>query len=64
MVPLRSNYAVVSHSTIVIPSLCFGRIRVATRWDENAGVRRDAIRSQVIDALEAQEIKDTGNEEG
>jgi len=34
-----------------------------TRWDENAGLRRDAIRSQVIDALEAQEIKETGNEE-
>jgi hypothetical protein len=25
---------------------------------------RDAIRSQVIEALEAQEIKETGNEEG
>jgi hypothetical protein len=25
---------------------------------------RDAIRSQVIDALEAQKIKETGNEEG
>ena len=25
-----------------------------TRWDENAGLRRDAISSQVIDALEAQ----------
>jgi hypothetical protein len=24
---------------------------------------RDAVRSQVIDALEAQEIKETGNEE-
>jgi hypothetical protein len=35
-----------------------------TRWDEKAGLRRDAIRSQVIDALEAQEIKETGNEEG
>jgi hypothetical protein len=34
-----------------------------TRWDEKAGFRRDAIRSQVIDALEAQEIKETGNEE-
>src|ERR1019366_5514518 len=31
-----------------------------TRWDEKAGLRRDAIRSQVIDALEAQEIKETG----
>ena len=34
------------------------------RWDEKAGLRRDAIGSQVIDALEAQEIKETGNEEG
>jgi hypothetical protein len=25
---------------------------------------RDAIRSQVIDVLEAQEIKETGNEKG
>ena len=33
------------------------------RWDEKAGLRRDAVRSQVIDALEAQEIKETGNEE-
>jgi hypothetical protein len=30
------------------------RDTVENRWDENAGVRRDAIRSQVIDALEAQ----------
>ena len=36
---------------------------VVTRWDEKAGLRRDAVRSQVIDALEAQEIKETGNEE-
>jgi len=35
----------------------------AIRWDEKAGVRRDAVRSQVIDALEAQKIKETGNEE-
>ena len=35
-----------------------------SRWDEKAGLRRDAVRSQVIDALEAQEIKETGNEEG
>jgi hypothetical protein len=34
------------------------------RWDEKAGLRRDAVRSQVIDALEAQEIKETGNEKG
>jgi hypothetical protein len=29
------------------------------RWDEKAG----AVGSQVIDVLEAQEIKETGNEE-
>jgi hypothetical protein len=34
-----------------------------TRWDEKAGLRRDAVGSQVIDVLEAQEIKETGNEE-
>jgi hypothetical protein len=27
------------------------------RWDEKAGLQRDALSSQVIDALEAQEIK-------
>jgi hypothetical protein len=36
---------------------------VEIRWDEKAGLRRDAVRSQVIDVLEAQEIKETGNEE-
>jgi hypothetical protein len=44
-----------------------GKLRTTTvviRWDENAGLRRDAIGSQVIDALEAQEIKETGNEKG
>jgi hypothetical protein len=39
-------------------------VTVVNRWDEKAGLRRDAIRSQVIDALEAQEIKETGNEKG
>jgi hypothetical protein len=39
------------------------RQTVEIRWDEKAGLRRDAIRSQVIDTLEAQEIKETGNEE-
>ena len=39
-------------------------IAVEIRWDEKAGLRRDAVGSQVIDALEAQEIKETGNEEG
>jgi len=41
---------------------CF--VTVEIRWDEKAGLRRDAVRSQVIDVLEAQEIKETGNEEG
>jgi hypothetical protein len=40
------------------------QLAVDNRWDEKAGLRRDAIRSQVIDALEAQEIKETGNEKG
>ena len=35
----------------------------AYRWYEKAGLRRDAISSQVIDALSAQEIKETGSEE-
>ncbi len=36
-----------------------------TRWDEKAGLRTGCgVRSLVIDALEAQEIKETGNEEG
>jgi len=30
-----------------------------TRWDEKAGLRRDALRSQMINVLEAQE-KETG----
>ena len=33
------------------------------RWDEKAGLRRDAVRSQVINVLEAQAIKETGNGE-
>ena len=40
------------------------RLAVDNRWDEKAGLRRDAVRSQVIDVLEAQEIKETGNEKG
>jgi hypothetical protein len=35
---------------------------VANRRYEKAGLRRDAVSSQVIDALEAQEIKETGSE--
>jgi hypothetical protein len=37
-------------------------IVVVTRGGEKAGLRRDSIRSQVVDALEAQEIKEAGNE--
>jgi len=41
----------------------FCMARSATTINENeAGLRRDAVRSQVIDALEAQEIKETDNE--
>jgi hypothetical protein len=36
---------------------------VANRWYEKAGLWRDALSSQVIDALKAQEIKETGSEE-
>ncbi len=39
-------------------------LTVVNRWDEKAGLRTGCgVRSQVIDALEAQEIKETGNEE-
>jgi len=33
------------------------------RWDEKAGLHRDALGSQVIDALDAREIEETGDEE-
>ena len=39
------------------------KLTAVSRWDTKAGLRRDAIRSQVIDALEAQEIKEPGDEE-
>jgi hypothetical protein len=39
-------------------------LAAVNRWNEKAGLRRDAVGSQVIDVLEAQEIKETGNEEG
>jgi hypothetical protein len=44
-------------SNACFSSLAFGR-------DEKPGLRRDALRSQLIHALEAQEIKETGNQEG
>jgi hypothetical protein len=48
---------------IIGPKVQSRKITDETRWDEKAGLRRDAVGSQIIDALEAQEIKETGNEE-
>lgn len=39
------------------------KVNSEIRWDEKTGLRRDSVGSQVIDVLEAQEIKETGNEE-
>ena len=38
---------------------------IAIRWDENAGLRRDAVRSQLSTRLKRKNtrIKETGNEE-
>ena len=36
---------------------------VENRWDENAGLRRDAISSQLSTRSRRKEIKETGNEE-
>jgi hypothetical protein len=36
---------------------------VDIRWDEKAGLRRDALSSQVIDALGGARDKETGDEE-
>jgi hypothetical protein len=47
----------------LLPVGQFPKSTIVSRWDEKAGLRRDAVRSQVIDVLEAQEIKETGNEE-
>ena len=40
------------------------KVNCRNQTREKAGLRRDAVCSQVIDALEAQEVKETGNEEG
>jgi hypothetical protein len=37
---------------ILSPKLGQGKVNDVIRWDEKAGLRRDAIGSQVIDALE------------
>ena len=52
-----------SYGPPIFPAIkSVSRLVDVIRWDEKAGLRRDAIRSQVIDALEAQELKQTGNE--
>jgi hypothetical protein len=58
---LHSPWENASASGNIIPWVA---LTDETRWDEKTGLRRDAVRSQVINALEAQEIKETGNEEG
>ena len=50
----------VSNWREIVLSLIDQRSINEMAFHENAGLRRDAIRSQVIDALEAQEIKETG----
>jgi len=51
------------------PSCDYAKMTAQPQLRKSDGMRRpvserDAVRSQVIDALEAQEIKETGNEEG
>jgi hypothetical protein len=36
---------------------------VVVRWDENAGLRRDAVGSQLSTRLKRKRYKETGNEE-
>jgi hypothetical protein len=52
------------HASTLRPRGAYFQISVENRWDEKAGLRRDAVRSQVIDVLLAQEIKETDNEKG
>jgi hypothetical protein len=60
MIRTRSHDQYISRAGQPGQPLVTGEIR----WDEKAGLRRDAVRSQVINVLEAQTIKETGNEEG
>jgi hypothetical protein len=41
----------------VFPCRKYQASAVANRWDEKAGLQRDALSSQVIDALEARETR-------
>jgi hypothetical protein len=36
---------------------------INNRWNEKTGLQRDVLSSQIIDALEAHEMKETGDEE-
>src|SRR5450631_4498538 len=47
-------WSAVYTSRIVLGSRANRKSTVAIRWDEKAGLRRDAVRSQVIDVLKAQ----------
>jgi transposase len=51
-----ASFAVV-RTLRCMPGFYRHSITVVNRWDEKAGLRRDAVRSQVIDVLEAQEIR-------
>jgi hypothetical protein len=61
--PRRSTRSCSSRRKSCLVAQCLAIVDVI-RWDEKAGLRRDTVGSQVIDVLEAQEIKETGNEEG
>jgi hypothetical protein len=60
--PIRATTVFIK-GTLRLHPRQFQMLIVEIRWDEKAGLRRDAVGSQVIDVLEAQEIKETGNEE-
>jgi len=49
---------------VIRPLLLILEATDVTRWDEKAGLRRDVVRSQVIDVLRGTRDKETGNEEG
>ena len=65
----NSTIAGTPRSDMVIDSFWVRNCPLARLLSLTDGMRRpvsgrDAIRSQVIDVLEAQKIKETGNEEG
>jgi hypothetical protein len=61
----NNNVITCFTETLYPESLLSSMMVVVIRWDEKAGLRAGCgVRSQVIDVLKAQEIKETGNEEG